>query len=98
MQGIVKLAGFGRAVVAAVGRAWSQFWVQESTTAPLELGRIGIGAALLLNYATATPFLFDFWGEAGFVPRQIVLDEKTDPWIQSVFFQYRPSTRPHSSH
>ena len=88
MRALVRSAGFGRDMLGAVGRGWSQFWFQESATSPLEVTRIGIGAAMLLNYARATPFLFDFWGEAGFVPRQVVLDDKTDPWIQSFFFYF----------
>jgi HTTM domain len=88
MQGIVKLAALGRGMLAGLGRAWSQFWFEESPTSPLELTRIGVGAALLVNYALATPFLFDFWGEEGFVPRQVVLGETTDPWIQSALFYF----------
>ncbi len=49
---------------------------------------MGIGAALLLHYAMATPYLFDFWGDAGVMPRAIVLKYITDPWTQSVFFYF----------
>ena len=88
MPKILVFGRFGRDVLAAVSRAWSQFWFQSSPTTPLELTRIGVGAALLFHYAMATPFLFDFWGEAGWFPRELVLHDTTDPWIQSVFFYF----------
>jgi len=73
----------------ALGEAWSQVWFQRSPTSPLELARIGIGAALLLHYGMVTPHLFDFWGEAGLMPRAIVLSDIADPWYQSVFFYFK---------
>jgi predicted DCC family thiol-disulfide oxidoreductase YuxK len=76
---------------AALGRAWSWFWFQSSVTAPMELTRMGVGAAILLHYGMATPFLFDLWGEAGWVPRALVLEDKTDPWLQSIFFYFTAS-------
>lgn len=84
----VGLVRFGRHALAALARAWSQFWFQTSPTTPLELARIGIGAALLLNYARATPFLFEFWGDTGWVPLSLVRGYTTDPWIQSVFYYF----------
>ena len=60
---------------------------KSSPTSPLELARIGIGAALLLHYALATPYLFDLWGDAGWMPRDVVLKIR-DPWMQSVFFYF----------
>jgi predicted DCC family thiol-disulfide oxidoreductase YuxK len=75
-----------RESLAAPGRAWSRFWFQERPTAPLELARIGIGAALLLHYGMATPYLFDFWGDAGWMPRDLVFENISDSWTQSVFF------------
>ena len=48
---------------------------------------MGIGAALLLHYVLATPFLFVFWGETGWMPSDLVLKDH-DPWIQSVFFYF----------
>jgi predicted DCC family thiol-disulfide oxidoreductase YuxK len=77
-----------RELLAAASRAWSRFWFQPSPTTPLELTRIGVGATLLLHYTLATPFLFDFWGEVGWVPREVILRETTDPWMQSVFFYF----------
>ena len=49
------LTRFARNTFAALGRAWSQLWFQDSPTSPLELTRIGVGTALLLHYALATP-------------------------------------------
>ena len=81
-------ARFIRAVFAALGRAWSWFWFQTSVTTPLELARIGVGAAILLHYGSATPYLFDLWGEGGWVPRELVLENKSDPWMQSIFYYF----------
>jgi predicted DCC family thiol-disulfide oxidoreductase YuxK len=49
---------------------------------------MGVGAALLFHYAMATPFLFDFWGEVGWVPRAVVMENAANPWIQSIFFYF----------
>jgi predicted DCC family thiol-disulfide oxidoreductase YuxK len=83
-----KVVIFSRDFFANVGRAWSQFWFQSSLTSPLEIARIGVGAALLVNYGAASAYLFDFWGEAGFVPRDLVWNDRTDGWVQSVFFYF----------
>jgi predicted DCC family thiol-disulfide oxidoreductase YuxK len=83
----VTLARF-REPFAALGRAWSRFWFQERPTSPLELARIGIGAALLLHYGMATPYLFDFWGDPGWMPRDLALENIDDAWTQSVFFYF----------
>jgi predicted DCC family thiol-disulfide oxidoreductase YuxK len=80
-----------RSVFAAFGRAWSWFWFESSVTTPLELARMGVGAAILLHYGMGTPFLFDLWGEVGWVPRALVLENRTDPWIQSIFFYFTAS-------
>jgi predicted DCC family thiol-disulfide oxidoreductase YuxK len=85
MPGSVTLTRFAYDTFAALSRAWSRVWFQDSPTSPLELVRIGIGAALLLHYAQATPLLFDLWGDAGWMPRDVVLKIR-DPWMQSVFF------------
>jgi predicted DCC family thiol-disulfide oxidoreductase YuxK len=86
MAGLATLARLGRASLTAVGRAWSQLWFQDSPTAPLEVARIGIGAALLCHYAMVTPYLLVFWGDAGWMPREAALQYITDPWMQSVLF------------
>ena len=87
MPGALTLIRFARDTFAALGRAWSLVWFQDSPTSPLELARIGIGAALLLHYSQATPHLFDLWGDAGWMPRDVVLKIR-DPWAQSVFFYF----------
>jgi predicted DCC family thiol-disulfide oxidoreductase YuxK len=73
---------------AAVSRAWSRIWFQDRSTSPLEVARIGIGAALLLHYGAATPYLFTFWGDDGWMPRALLAEEITNPWMQSVFFYF----------
>ena len=58
---------------AAAEQAWSRLWFQERPTTPLELARIGIGAALLLHYLSASSYLLEFWGDAGLLPRALAL-------------------------
>jgi predicted DCC family thiol-disulfide oxidoreductase YuxK len=88
MSGLATLASLARATLAAVGGAWSRFWFQDSLTAPLEIVRIGIGAALLCHYAMVTPYLLYFWGDAGWMPRAMALHYISDPWMQSVFLYF----------
>jgi predicted DCC family thiol-disulfide oxidoreductase YuxK len=88
MHWLLTVVRFVRNVLAALGRTWTWFWFQESLTTPLELTRMGVGGALLLHYAMATPVLFDLWGEAGWVPRELVLENRADPWMQSIFYYF----------
>jgi predicted DCC family thiol-disulfide oxidoreductase YuxK len=88
MSSGVTFPSFVREQFASIGEAWSQIWFQSKPTWPLEIARIGIGAALFFHYAFATPYLFDFWGDAGLMPRAVVLKDSTDPWVQSVFFYF----------
>lgn len=67
-----------------MGKLWSQIWFQDSPTSPLELARIGVGAALLLHYGLGTPYLFDLWGDTGWVPREVAVSD--DPWSMSLLF------------
>jgi predicted DCC family thiol-disulfide oxidoreductase YuxK len=83
-----KAVTIARDFFVDLGRAWSRFWFEDSATSPLEIARIGIGAALLVNYGLASAYLFDFWGEDGFVPRDLVWNDRTDGWVQSVFFYF----------
>src|SRR6202521_6486667 len=83
MRGLVTFARIARDRLRVVGRAWSQFWFQPSPTTPLELARIGLGAALLCHYALATPYLFLFWGYSGWMPREIAVEYLVNPWIHS---------------
>jgi len=80
-------ASAGRKAFVAMAQAWSRLWFQERQTTPLELARIGIGAALLLNYLRASPYLLEFWGDAGLLPRAVAL-RHSSPWMQSVFFYF----------
>src|SRR5580704_2706591 len=85
---LAPLARLARATLAGLARAWSDFWFQNSSTTPLEIARIGIGAAVLFHYAMATPFLLDLWGDEGLMPRAAALDTLEDSWMQSVFFYF----------
>lgn len=76
-----------RDTFAALSQAWSQVWFQDSPTSPLEITRIGVGAAVLLHYTLAIPYLFDLWGDAGWSPRDAAL-EMSIPWMESVFFYF----------
>ena len=60
---------------ARLAQIWSRIWFEPSATAPLELARIGLGAALLGHYALATSHLAEFWGNAGWMPRQLLEKE-----------------------
>ncbi len=70
----------GRTAYLAAEQAWSRLWFQERPTTPLELVRIGIGAALLLHYVSASSYLLEFWGDAGLLPRALALRD-ADPWM-----------------
>jgi predicted DCC family thiol-disulfide oxidoreductase YuxK len=76
-----------RELLANLGRTWSRLWFENLPTSPLELTRIGIGAALLFHYGLATPYLFDFWGDSGWMPRELAMED-LDVWTQSVFFYF----------
>jgi predicted DCC family thiol-disulfide oxidoreductase YuxK len=71
-----------------LSRLWSRVWFQDRPTSPLEIARIGIGAGLLLHYALASPYLFTFWGDGGWLPRALLAEDVRDPWMQSVFFYF----------
>jgi predicted DCC family thiol-disulfide oxidoreductase YuxK len=75
-----------RALSAALADVWERIWFQNQSTLPLELARIGIGAALLLNYGLATPYLYDFWGESAWMLQSIASPHDRDPWMQSILF------------
>ena len=46
---------------------------------------------MLLHYGLATPYLFDLWGDAGWLPRALLPDEIPNSWTQSVFFYFTSS-------
>jgi predicted DCC family thiol-disulfide oxidoreductase YuxK len=77
-----------RNIFAKFTAAWWLIWFQSSVTTPLELARIGLGAALFCHYALATPNLALFWGDAGLMPRQLLDAEVNDPLSQSLFFYF----------
>jgi predicted DCC family thiol-disulfide oxidoreductase YuxK len=77
-----------RALFAKIADVWSAIWFQPTVTAPLELARIGIGAALLSHYALATPYLADFWGDTGWMPRATLAKEIDNPLMQSLLFYF----------
>jgi predicted DCC family thiol-disulfide oxidoreductase YuxK len=87
MSKLVTLARAGRDALAGHARSWSQFWFESQPTKPLELARIGLGAAMLIHYALATPYLLELWGEAGWMPYARAM-ETYDPWKQSLFFYF----------
>jgi predicted DCC family thiol-disulfide oxidoreductase YuxK len=87
MRALVKLTHFAGAALAAADRAWSRAWFKTRPTMPLELTRIGIGAIVLLQYGLATPYLFKFWGDDGWMPRTLAMED-ISPWTQSVFFYF----------
>ena len=88
MTALAAIARLGQQIVAAIGRSWSQFWFQPRPTTVLEIVRIGIGAALLFHYTMATPFLFEFWGDSGWMPPEIAREQLSNRWMQSVFFYF----------
>jgi predicted DCC family thiol-disulfide oxidoreductase YuxK len=85
---VLSFSGATRMRLAPLNRLWVRIWFRERTTTPLELARMGIGAALLLHYGLATPYLLLFWGDGGWWPRALVDAEITNPWMQSVFFYF----------
>jgi predicted DCC family thiol-disulfide oxidoreductase YuxK len=73
---------------SALWRGWRQIWFQDESTLPLEIARIGIAAAMLLHYGLASPHLFTFWGDSGWLPRALLDEQLRDPWLQSVHFYF----------
>ena len=88
MPRLAAVVRLGRETIACIGQAWSCFWFQNSTTTPLEIVRIGIGAAVLFHYAMGTPFLFDLWGDSGWMPPAVAQAYISGPWMQSVFYYF----------
>jgi len=88
MSVLGALARIGNQAIAAIGGTWSRFWFKPKPTTRLEIIRIGIGTALLLHYGMATPFLFDLWGDGGWMPRNVALQQLSNSWMQSVFYYF----------
>src|SRR5262249_34717278 len=79
-------ARLSRETLAALGRAWSHLWFESCPTTPLELSRIGIGALLLFYYGFATPYVLELCGDAGWMPREVVVGF-IDSWDFPLFAQ-----------
>ncbi len=77
-----------RKFFAAFERVWSRIWFQPAPTTPLEVVRIGVGTTVLFHYALATPYLFMFWGDTDWMPREAALQYLDGKWMQSVFFYF----------
>jgi predicted DCC family thiol-disulfide oxidoreductase YuxK len=90
MSALAVSARAGRKAYAAAEQAWSHLWFRERPTTPLELVRVGIGAAVLVNYLSASPYLLEFWSDDGLLPRALALRD-ADPWMQSAFFYFTAS-------
>lgn len=75
---------------AALRGVWSRIWFQDRTTTTLDIARIGIGFAMLLHYALATPYLHLLWGNDGWFPRDPLNanDGGAGIWEQSAFFYF----------
>ena len=84
--GLATLGRLGRRLFAVVHSAWCQLWFQNSSTMPLEIARIGIGALLFIHYAWAIPRLFEFWTDAGWMPLWVAM-QWNNPG-QSIFFYF----------
>lgn len=84
----VAATSYGHAVLEAISRIWNQIWFQTAPTTPLEVSRMGVGFALVLHYGMASPYLFEFWGDSGFLPRALLAEQMGDRWVHSVFFHF----------
>jgi predicted DCC family thiol-disulfide oxidoreductase YuxK len=73
---------------AGLNGLWSRIWFQDQATTPLEFTRIGVGLALLAHYGMASPYLFTFWGDAGWLPRDLLDMRLFNPWKQSALFYF----------
>ena len=85
MSHLVAFAQSVRSAHSALVGHWTRFWFESAPTTPLEIARIGVGAAMLINYALATPHLLTFWGSGGWIPLAQIFDE-ADEWTHSLLF------------
>jgi predicted DCC family thiol-disulfide oxidoreductase YuxK len=74
--------------ISPINRFWLRIWFQDRSTLPLEITRIGVGAAMLLHYAAASPYLLAYWGDDGWMTRAALTEYLSDPWARSVFFYF----------
>jgi len=88
MSSAATLVRLSRESLSALERVWTQIWFRPSLTTPLEIVRIGVGSAVLFHYAMATPYLFMFWGDTDWMPREAALQYLDGLWMQSVFLYF----------
>jgi predicted DCC family thiol-disulfide oxidoreductase YuxK len=88
MRSAMTAAAHAHAMLTKLDAAWSRIWFRDAPTTPLEISRIGVGAAMLLHYGLASPYLFEFWGDAGPVPNAVPAAPADNPWTQSAFFYF----------
>jgi predicted DCC family thiol-disulfide oxidoreductase YuxK len=74
-------------LMSSLKRTWDRIWFQDLPTTQLELVRIGLGLALFIHYGYASAYLFELWGNDGWFPASVVLDNATtDASMQSPLF------------
>ena len=84
----ISAARAGHYAFATLSRVWMRVWFQNVPTSPLEVARIGIGAALLFHYCRATPYLLLFWGDDGWMPRELLAEKFPTEWAGRSVFLY----------
>ena len=67
----VTLAPILGRTLAGIREVWSRIWFQDQPTTPLEIARIGVGLRFFSTTASH-PYLFTFWGDAGWMPRTLL--------------------------
>ncbi|WFB37785.1 HTTM domain-containing protein [Kiritimatiellota bacterium B12222] len=69
--------------------SWDTFWFSPMETTVLDLIRIGLGMALLWNYAVFTPELNYFYGVNGVIPLEALQTlRENDPWLHSYLYAF----------
>jgi predicted DCC family thiol-disulfide oxidoreductase YuxK len=67
---------------------WTQIWFESRPTTAIEITRIGLGLAMLLNYGLASPYILTLWGDEGWLPRSLLSEVVDDPLMQSVLYYF----------
>jgi predicted DCC family thiol-disulfide oxidoreductase YuxK len=88
MSGSIVSARSSQPALEGLAQLWARIWFQDRTTAPIEITRIGLGFALLLNYGLATPYIYALWGDEGWLPRALHGEVVTDPLMQSILYYF----------
>jgi predicted DCC family thiol-disulfide oxidoreductase YuxK len=96
MSGAATLARVIGNFFAALGSAWWNLWFRPSSTKPLEICRIGVGALLLVQYTFVTPDILEYFGDSGWMTREALFNHyyNTDTmvhpdYVQSIFFYFK---------